>query len=535
MPMQPTGGDGTVIAGRYRLGPLLGCGGMAEVYDGFDTRLERPVAIKLLREALADNPDMRQRFEREARSAARLSHPCVVAVYDSGEDDGTAFLVMERLPGETLADRMRAGQVPAGWLAGVASDVLAALEAAHARGLVHRDIKPANILIDTDGRAKVADFGIAKVYRDDTGRPPGDPTDPLARDLTATGMVLGTVAYLSPEQIEGAPASPQSDLYALAVVLYEALAGRKPFVGDSAVAQARAAVDGGAVDIATLRPDVAPGLAAVIRRGMARDPAARYPSAAAMRADLEARRAVGADPTVLAPGAADLGVTRVMPGATQVLPGAGLAAAAAAEGPLGPPGRVRPPPPGPERRRGLAVAVAVVAAAVIVAALVALLLSHHSPSKTTATTVPTTSKATTPTTAVASTTTLDSVAQNLLSEAASFAALGTPGGDALASLLRGVAATPASGRAARATQAAESALGLLQSGSITTADYDLAVADLQAAGGTAPSTTTSPPTTTTTAPPAPTTTAPTPTTPSTAPGPPAPPGTGKGHGKGAGV
>src|SRR5437660_8496197 len=156
---------------------------MADVFDGFDQRLRRPVAVKVLRRELAADPDLRRRFEAEARAAARLSHPHVVAVYDTGEDQGRAFIVMERLPGRTLATVIEEGPVDQAWLRRVAIEVLAALGAAHAAGIVHRDIKPGNILIDGAGSAKVADFGIAKSVE------AGDP------GLTRTGMLIGTTAY----------------------------------------------------------------------------------------------------------------------------------------------------------------------------------------------------------------------------------------------------------------------------------------------------------------------------------------------------
>ena len=258
-----------LLGGRYRLGPLLGRGGMAEVYEGHDERLDRAVAVKVLRPEMAADTGVRVRFEAEARSAARLSHPNVVAVFDTGEDEGTPYLVMERLPGETLADRMAAGPVDQAWLRRVASDVLGALGAAHAAGLVHRDVKPGNILLAADGCAKVADFGIAKSLE-------------LAGDLTGTGLLVGTPAYLAPERLDGRPATERSDLYALGVVLYEALAGTKPFVADTPVAMAQAVLHSVPPGLAEVRPDVDPDLAAAVERSMARDPSARPASAREM-------------------------------------------------------------------------------------------------------------------------------------------------------------------------------------------------------------------------------------------------------------
>ena len=258
-----------LLGRRYRLGPLLGRGGMAEVYEGHDERLDRAVAVKVLRPEMAADTGVRDRFEAEARSAARLSHPNVVAVFDTGEDEGTPYLVMERLPGETLADRMAAGPVDQAWLRRVAGDVLGALGAAHAAGLVHRDVKPGNILLAADGCAKVADFGIAKSLE-------------VVGDLTGTGLLVGTPAYLAPERLDGRPATERSDLYALGVVLYEALAGTKPFVGDTPVAMAQAVLHDVPPRLVEVRPDVDPDLAAAAERSMARDPSSRPASAREM-------------------------------------------------------------------------------------------------------------------------------------------------------------------------------------------------------------------------------------------------------------
>jgi serine/threonine protein kinase len=263
---------GTVIAERYETGPLLGRGGMAEVYAATDRRLDREVAVKLLLPAMAVRPDVRRRFEAEARAAASLTHANAVAVYDTGEHDGAAFIVMERLPGDTLADRMSAGPVEPDRVRRLAHDVLGALGAAHTAGIVHRDVKPGNILLTTDGAAKIADFGIATS---------------LDADPTSASHLIGTPAYLAPERLDGAPASPRSDLYSLGVVLYEALAGAKPFAGDVPVAVAHAIHEGTHRPLTEVRPDVDAGLAGVVEQAMARDPDARFPSAAAMAAALD--------------------------------------------------------------------------------------------------------------------------------------------------------------------------------------------------------------------------------------------------------
>ena len=264
----------TLIAGRYEVGELLGRGGMAEVYAGTDLRLSRPVAIKLLQESMAARDDIRVRFEAEARAAAAILQPHAVAVYDSGEHEGVPYIVMERLPGDTLADRIATGPVLTEAEArAYGRQVLGALDAAHHVGMVHRDVKPGNILLTGEGSAKIADFGIAKSLD-------------VSADLTGTGQLIGTPAYLAPEQLGGDPASPLSDLYALGVVLYEGLVGRKPFEGDNAMVTARAVAAGDHVPLATLRPDLDDALVRAVERAMDPDPAARFPSAAAMGAAL---------------------------------------------------------------------------------------------------------------------------------------------------------------------------------------------------------------------------------------------------------
>lgn len=251
---------------------------MGEVHSAWDGRLERPVAIKTLRSDVAAQPAARRRFEAEARSAARLVHPNVVAVYDSGEDGGIPYLVMELLPGRSLRDEIARGPMPVEAVRSVASQVLGALDAAHAAGIVHRDIKPANILEADDGRWKVGDFGIAKSVQMQGG------------DETVTGMVLGTPAYLAPERLFGGEATPAGDLYSLGVILYEALAGRRPFHADSPEGWAAVISAQAAEPLTGVRPDVPQPMTAAIGRAISRDPAVRFASAADMAEALGVRQ-----------------------------------------------------------------------------------------------------------------------------------------------------------------------------------------------------------------------------------------------------
>ncbi len=262
---------------RYRVVGHVANGGMASVWAAEDEKLGRLVAVKVLAEGYAADPSARRRFMREARAAARVSdHPHVVTIYDIGEDehDGRAFIVMEHFVGGTLADRLRGGRplpVPAAvqWL----EEAAAALDAAHAAGVVHRDVKPANFLLDADGRLAVADFGIASLAGETA--------------LTQAGQVLGTAAYLSPEQARGEVATPASDRYSLAVVAYELLCGHRPFGGDTPAAQARAHLE----DTAPPPDGACAAAAGVLAHGLQKDPAARPQSASEFVAAL--RRSVG--------------------------------------------------------------------------------------------------------------------------------------------------------------------------------------------------------------------------------------------------
>jgi serine/threonine-protein kinase len=258
-------GAADVVAGRYVLGAVLGRGGMGEVRRAHDERLDRDVAIKLLDRLARETPEALTRFEYEARTAAALVHPNVVRVYDYGEDDAHVYLVMEVLSGRTLGDEIRHGPLAPTRLVEVASDVLAGLSAAHAQNIVHRDIKPGNVLFDERGRAKLADFGVA--------------TTDSTLDLTQTGLVLGTPAYVAPERLTGQRATSRSDIYAFGVVCYEALAGEKPFTGDAPLTVARAIERGEVRPLHQLRPDVPRALCDVVMRAMARDPDQRFVSA----------------------------------------------------------------------------------------------------------------------------------------------------------------------------------------------------------------------------------------------------------------
>ncbi len=287
-----------VLERRYELGARLGSGGMAEVFAGYDRNLARPVAIKLLKTDVPD-PRARERFEREARTAAGFVHPNAVTVYDVGDDGRRPYLVMELIEGRDLAELLAArGPLSPGQAARIADQMLAALGAAHERGLVHRDVKPGNVLVTRDGTAKLADFGIAKAAADATA------------GLTLTGQVMGTPRYLAPEQAAGEGATPRSDLYSAGVVLYEMLAGEPPFTGDTPVAIALAHQQAPVPPLTDRRPGVPPALVATVGRALEKDPERRFPDAAAMRASLRgapdgaATTVAAAAPTAVMPAEA---------------------------------------------------------------------------------------------------------------------------------------------------------------------------------------------------------------------------------------
>src|SRR4051794_5555315 len=265
---------------RYRVTRRIASGGMATVYACEDQLLGRLVAVKVLSPGLAADPSALARFQREARAVARVSdHPNVVTIYDIGESDGQAFITMEYFPGGTVAERLKDGTpVPLPTVVRWLDEAAAALDHAHRAGIVHRDVKPANLLLDANGRLAVGDFGIARMATD--------------VNVTSTGTVLGTAAYLSPEQALGKPATSASDRYALAVVAYELLTGGRPFQAEHPAAQARAHVES---------PPPASGLSSavdrVLWRGLDKDPESRWPTARALVDALEDALGEEAEPT----------------------------------------------------------------------------------------------------------------------------------------------------------------------------------------------------------------------------------------------
>jgi serine/threonine-protein kinase len=283
---------GTVLDRRYRVDRMLARGGMSTVYAGTDLRLDRPVAVKVMAPALAHDPAFTDRFVREARTAARLSHLNAVAVFDQGAEETPAgrvvFLVMELVPGGTLRDVLRQrGRLRPEEALSLLEPVLAALAAAHRAGLVHRDVKPENVLISTDGTVKVVDFGLARA---------------VAAPSTSTqaGVVLGTVAYVAPEQVTRGAADPRTDVYSAGILLFELLTGSAPYAGDSAIAVAYRHVHDDVPPPSSRVPGIAPALDELVQRATRREPGARPPDAGALLAELTMVRA-------------DLGLRRVPP------------------------------------------------------------------------------------------------------------------------------------------------------------------------------------------------------------------------------
>jgi eukaryotic-like serine/threonine-protein kinase len=450
-----------LIGGRYRISGLLGEGGMARVFDAFDERLERPAAVKILRAETRALPGMRERFQQEALIAARLLHPHIVAVLDFGEDHASSFLVMERLPGSTLRDEVVArGPLSSQRVMLVMTETLAALQAAHSRGVLHRDIKPSNILLQQDGHTKITDFGIAKSFdvRTDAA--------PLTDDMTMTGVVLGTPGYLAPERRAAYPATVQSDLYSVGAVMVEMLTGQRLSPG------------------APQTDRLPTPFGAVARRALADDPRHRFASANEMLQALHAPGETVAQ-TTRPPG------TVAAPATTPVR-AAGATAILSA------------PTPTPQRRRRSRLRrrrLALAALGVVALAAAGFFLfeqdAHRTGPSTPVvhhrTTSPQTRALTTPSTSSTTTTDTDTESSAISALAASLADGGFPGDTALASALEATAAQPpGTDRESWAQQAPSLAGVLLDGGGITSGQYRDVVNVLQPTGATVTTTTTAP-------------------------------------------
>ena len=265
---------------HYRVEGELGRGGMGVVYRAIDTRLGRPVALKMLEAQTGADEERIRRFVQEARAASALNHPNIVTIYEIGDDQGTTFIAMELVEGTPLDRVLAAGPLPVATALEYGTQIAAALEAAHANGIIHRDIKPANIVINKDGRAKVLDFGLAKLVE----RSGADVT--ISGMVTRPGVIVGTVAYMSPEQAQGQAVDARSDIFSLGAVLYEMLAGRRPFSGTSDVGLITSILRDQPAAVRSARPEVPAEVEPIVARALAKDPQARYATAAAMRADL---------------------------------------------------------------------------------------------------------------------------------------------------------------------------------------------------------------------------------------------------------
>src|SRR5271154_4961044 len=270
--------------GPYQIESLLGAGGMGEVYRARDTRLDRTVAIKILTQGVADTPEVRQRFEREARAVSSLSHPHICVLYGVGNQDGIEYLVMEYLEGETLAARIVKGPLSTTELLRYASQIADALDKAHRQGIVHRDLKPANVMLTKTG-AKLLDFGLAKDEEILQGDPGSSPT--MSRPLTMQGSIVGTMQYMSPEQLEGKPADVRSDIFSFGAMLYEMATGHKAFEAKSHASLIAAILKEEPRPMRELQPLTPPALEHIVRACLAKDPDERPQSAHDLKLQLE--------------------------------------------------------------------------------------------------------------------------------------------------------------------------------------------------------------------------------------------------------
>ncbi|MEV4535719.1 protein kinase [Asanoa sp. NPDC049518] len=315
---------GVMLGGRYRLDERIAGGGMGDVWRGTDEVLGRTVAVKILLPALLDEPGFAERFRGEARTMATINHPGVVDVYDYGSDQQIAFLIMEYVEGDALSRTLsRVGRLTPARTMALVAQAADALQAAHEKGIVHRDVKPGNLLVRPNGTLVLTDFGIAR--------------SAIVGQLTAAGSVLGTASYISPEQAAGAIATPSSDVYALGVVAYQCLSGRRPFEGDNPLEIAMKHVRESA---RPLPGDIPPAIRSIVERAMAKDPTARWPSASAFSA--VSRQAAA---TLAAPAQPHRPLTPASPPTAGPISGAPASPAMAPSGRATVPGPVKPTTP----------------------------------------------------------------------------------------------------------------------------------------------------------------------------------------------
>ncbi|HEY7863220.1 MAG TPA: bifunctional serine/threonine-protein kinase/formylglycine-generating enzyme family protein, partial [Thermoanaerobaculia bacterium] len=292
----------TSMTGRtlshYEVLEKIGQGGMGVVYRARDTRLERFVALKVLRPEAVGDPERTRRFIREAKAASALNHPSIVVIYDIGNADGVDFIAMELVDGKPLDTLLESGRLPVERVVSIAADVASALGAAHKAGIVHRDIKPGNVMVGDADRVKVLDFGLAKLVEREGAAPTADSYSPTATGgdpRTMQGVVLGTLAYLSPEQAEGKPVDARSDVFSFGTMLYEMLSGKRPFQGASTIGTITAILRDVPPSIRSLRPEVPEALVRVVERCLEKNPEDRYPSAAEVSRDLAAIRSAAGE------------------------------------------------------------------------------------------------------------------------------------------------------------------------------------------------------------------------------------------------
>src|SRR5438093_1307294 len=272
--------------GSHEITALLGKGGMGEVYRARDTKLKPEVAIKILPEEFSRDRDRVSRFQREAEVLASLNHPNIAAIYDIEEVNETRFLVLELVEGATLAERIQRGPIPVEEALDIAKHVCDALEAAHEKGIIHRDLKPANVKIAADGKVKVLDFGLAKAIENTPSPATMSNSPTLSVAATQAGMILGTAAYMSPEQAKGLQADARSDVFSFGAVLYEMLTGRQAFTGDTA-AEVLASVLVRDADLSLIPPNLNPRIRELLQRCLEKNPKRRWQAVADLRAELE--------------------------------------------------------------------------------------------------------------------------------------------------------------------------------------------------------------------------------------------------------